>query len=288
MRRPVTRRRGASPIIATLFLIGITITAGVTLWSFRVQLPSSTIHIWYQTVSPNTMHPYGDGSDCIDVGSGANKTQICQSLPGIDIVVTNFEPSHLPLASLQFYFLCDGTVYLSGSLSEMAWVPGDPRTIGAGNGTTPTLGNCGTYTPPSAAFNRFMYFQQLTPSDPNLEAGDQLVISAQSFAPPYCAFAPSTLNVCWVTAAENAAIQADSKLKLPVTSYCPVPAYAPGANPAANGSYGLNQCDDDYHGVPTSSCYTVPGACEIDVAYTVNPPSLALRISMLNLFTPAT
>jgi flagellin-like protein len=283
MGRWRARRRGVSPIIATFFLIGITIVAGVTLWSLRVPLPSSGVRVWYETVSPSTMQTWADNSDCKNVGSGSNQTQVCEQLPALDIVIVNFQPSHLPLASLQFYFQCEGTIYLSGTLAAMAWVPGSTKTIGTGD-NVPVLGTCGAYTPPSAAFNRFMFFQQITPGDPNLEAGDQIVISAQSFSPPFCAFAPSTLNVCWLTSAQNAAVKADAKL---FPSSCPAPGYSAGANPAANGSYGLDECDDDYHGVPTSHCYTVSGACELDVAYLSQPASLALRISMLGLFSPS-
>ena len=261
----------------------MTIVAGLSLWSFRVKTPSTSVQIWYETVSPTTMEPWADGSDCKNVGSGTNQTQTCEPLPAIDIVVTGFQPSHLPIASLQLYFLCQGTVYLSGTLDEMAIVPGSTQTIGGGGVGIPTLGTCGNYTPPAAAFNRFMYFQQLTAGDPNLAAGDQFVISAQGYSPPYCPFAPSTLNTCWLTSADNSAVQANSKLW---PSYCPSPGYAKGANPATNGSYGLVQCDDDYHGVPTSSCYTVAGACEVDVAYTAQPASLALRLPLLNLFPP--
>lgn len=280
-RRRITRR-GASPILATVFLVALTIVAGTVLWGFRPSTPSSPVQIWYAASSPVTTQAYGDGSDCKNVGSGANATQVCETLPAIDIVVTGFEPSGLALSSLQFYFFCRGSVYLSGTLAALEWVPGSQATVGGGPGSgVPALGTCGSYVPPAAAFNRFMYFQQLRPGSPNLEPGDQLVIQAESFSPPSCAFAPSTLNICWISAAQNLAVQADAKL---FPSTCPSPAYAPQSNPASNGSYGLDGCDDDYHGVPTADCYTVTGACSMVVA-TIGPPaSIALRISTQGLF----
>lgn len=270
-----------TPVIATVFLVGMTIVAGTVLWGFRVQVPSSPVQIWYQTSSPVSTPTYGDGSDCKNVGSGASQTQVCETLPAIDIVVTRFEPSSLALASLQFYFMCEGTVYLSGTLAAMEWVPGTPATVGGGNGI-PALGTCGSYVPPSASFNRFMFFQQLNAGDPYLEAGDQFVIQAQGFSPPACPFAPSTTNICWLTAAENTVVKASTAWP----STCPSPQYANQANPATNGSYGLNGCDDDYHGVPTSDCYTTAGACSIVVAQIAPPSSVALRVSMQNLFSP--
>ena len=271
-----------APIIAVVFLVGMTIVAGTILWSFRVPLPATTVNVYYDTYGSATMQTYGDGSDCKNVGAGPTQTQTCELLPAIDIVVTGSSPAGLALSQLQLYFQCDGTVYLSGSLAAMEIVPGSTTTIGGGPGSgVPELGTCGSYTPPAAAFNRFMFFQQLNPGAQFLEPGDQFVIAAQSFSPPSCAFAPSTLNICWISAAQNTAVQAESKL---FPSTCPSPSYAQMANPATNGSYGLNGCDDDYHGVPTASCYTVVGACEIDVAYLGQPASLALRLSMVDLF----
>jgi flagellin-like protein len=278
-------RRAVSPIIAVIFLLGMTIVAGTLLWSFRVPLPASSVTIWYETLGSATMQPYEDGSDCKTAGMGANATETCDTLPAIDIVVTSSQPAGLSLSSLQLYFMCEGTVYLSGSLASMEIVPGSTGTIGGGPGTgVPQLGTCGSYVPPSAAFNRFMYFQQLTPGDNYLEPGDQFIISAQGFSPPYCAFAPSTLDTCWITAAENTVVQANSKL---FPSWCPVPQYDKNSNPATNGSYGLIGCDDDYHGVPTPDCYVTVGACELDVAYLGQPPALALRLSMVGLFAPS-
>lgn len=276
-------RRAASPIIAAVFLVGMTIVAGTVLWSFRLNLPSAPVQIWYQAVSPSPTQAYADGSDCKNVGPPMNQTQVWEPLTGIDIVVTHFQPSAMPLASLQLYFLCQGTVYLSGTVASLAWVPGNTGIIGGGPGSgVPALGMCGDYTPPSAAFNRFMFFEQVTPGDSNLQAGDQFVIFAQGFSPPYCAFAPSTSNICWLTASQEAVVQASTAFP----SSCPNPAYAAGDHPAANGSYGLNACDDDYHGVPTPQCYTVAGACTLDVVDLGQQSSLALSVSMVNLFAP--
>ncbi|HEV2167178.1 MAG TPA: archaellin/type IV pilin N-terminal domain-containing protein [Thermoplasmata archaeon] len=284
MRRFHRRRRAVSPIIATILLVGITIIAGISLWTLRFRFPTSNPQISFYVSGSGVMETFGDGSDCKTVGSGPSATQTCEVLPAIDVVVTSFSPSTLPVAKLQLYFHCEGTIYLTGTLASMEWVPGSTGTVGGPGNGVPGLGTCGSYTPPQAGFNRFMYYQQVTPGDANLEAGDQFVISAQSFSPPYCAFAPSTSNICWVTSAQNSLIQANSKL---FPSTCPSPGYVMGGNPAMNGSYGLNQCDDDYHGVPSSSCYTVSGNCEMDIIAVGPPPALALSLPFVNLYSPA-
>lgn len=283
LRRRRRSRVGATPIIATVFLVAMTLTAGAVLWSFHLQLPSSQAQIWYTTVSPFPTEAYADGSDCMNEGTGANQTQVCEPLSAVDVVVTNFQPAGIPLASLQFYFQCDGTDYLSGSVASIEWVPGNTGTIGGGPGSgVPSLGTCGSYVPPSAAFNRFGYFDQLTPGNPNLQVGDQFIIFAEGFAPPSCPFAPSTLNLCWLSSAQNAVVKAATSFP----SSCPAPSYAAGDSPATNGSYALNGCDDDYHGVPTPDCYTVVGACSLNLVDQAQQGQLALGLSMLNLFSP--
>ncbi|HEV2317235.1 MAG TPA: archaellin/type IV pilin N-terminal domain-containing protein [Thermoplasmata archaeon] len=282
LRRPATR--GVSPIIGGILLVGLTIVAGTVLWGFRVQFPSTPVQIWYETESPVPSEAYADGSDCHNVGSGANATQVCDGLTAIEIVVTSFQPSYLALSSLQLYFSCDGSTYLSGTLAAMEWNPGSTGTIGGGPGSgVPSLGTCGSYVPPRAAFNRFMFFQAIDPGATGLQAGDRFVIFAEGFTPPSCRFAPSTLDVCWIDAGQNSAVQSNSKL---FPSTCPVPSYAANANPATNGSYGLNGCDDDYHGVPDPACYLVAGACGVTVAYLGPPDALALRVSMVGLLSP--
>lgn len=274
-------KRAAAPIIAVVFMVGMTIVAGAVLWTFHVQLPAARVQILYSTVSPFATQAYGDGSDCTNVGAGANQTQICEPLAALDIVVSSFQPAGMPISSLQLYFQCEGTFYLSASVASLEWIPGSTGTVGGGAGT-PALGTCGSYSPPSASWNRFMYFDQLIPGSTNLHVGDQFIIFDQGFTPASCAFAPSTQNVCWLSSAQNDLVKASTSFP----STCPSPQYAGGANPATNGSYGLNGCDDDYHGVPTPLCYTVVGACTLDVVDQAQQGSLALSLSMFDLVSP--
>lgn len=171
-------RRGASPIIAQLFIIGMTIAAGSILFAFRPPVPPQPASMQYFAIGGQSEQTWGDGSDCKNV----NGEQSCLSIGAIDIVLTQWSPSALPIKSVTFYLLCNGTVYLSATLRDMAWIPGSTGTIG---GNAPQLGKCGKFVPPAAAFNRLAFFEQLDPNSTLLVHGDQIVLF-EPFEPPNC------------------------------------------------------------------------------------------------------
>lgn len=171
-RRP---RRGVSTIIATVLLVGITLTAGLLLWKFRPNVPSPSPSFSFQAVGNVPEPTWGDPTDC---SPASTPPQECQSLPATFIIVTSHFPSVIPVADLSFTFVCNGTVYLTAKLQAMEWVPG---TTGAPSGSAPQLGSCGSYVPPRAAFNRLAFFDQTTPGALNLANGDALVIYQRTF-----------------------------------------------------------------------------------------------------------
>ena len=199
-------------------MLALTVVCGTLLWTFRPAVPAGPAGIWYQVVGNQSEPAWGDGSDCTNV----NGTQQCHTLPAFDVLFTQQTSGGLSLNLLHLDFLCNGTEYLSASLASIEWVPGTPSTPG---GSAPQLGHCGTYTPPSAAFNRFAYFQQLAPGAPNLQPGDEIVVYAHTF---------TTFN------------------------------------------------DDDFHGAPPW-CYSVPGACDIEISYSVPPASFETSISLYGI-----
>ncbi len=192
-RRPAFRlrnRRAASPIIATILLVAITVTLVAVLVAFLRPPPLGKPSALYYTVQGGLTEPaWGDGSDC----SNVNGAQQCLSLPAFELILTMQAPSGMPLSFLTLYFFCNSTVYLKASLAAMEWVPGTSATPG---GNAPQLGHCGSYVPPAAAFNRLAFFQQLNPGSTNLIDGDVLVVYAHTFtsfkdddfhgAPPWC------------------------------------------------------------------------------------------------------
>ncbi len=242
------RRRGNSraviPIIANVLLVEMVVAAGSILFAFRPALPPQPSAIYYQAETGPGEPTWGDGSDCKTV----NGVQSCAVLPSLDIILTASSPPNVLVSSLYFYLFCNGTVYLSGTLSQITWTPGaaqpaapltspaPPLPPGA---STPQLGHCGTYTPPAAAFNRLVYFHQLVPGAATVQTGDMIVLYTHTFEPPNC----------------------------------PNPQYKNGV---------LVACDDDFHGAPTW-CYDVQGACNIDLIYGGPPTVSLLQIPLYGL-----
>ncbi len=171
--------RGIAPIIATVFLVAMTVAVGAILYLLRPPLPPVPSTIDYQVITGSSIEAWGDGSDCKTV----NSTQSCLPLPAIQIVLTDHSPQTIFLSTLTFYLMCNGTVYLQASLPAMEVVPGSTASIPS---TAPQLGYCGSYVPPKAAFNRLAFFDQLAPGSTTLQAGDTLVLYAHTFEPPNC------------------------------------------------------------------------------------------------------
>jgi hypothetical protein len=172
-------RRAVSPIVAQIFLVGLTVVLVTTLFAFRPALPPQPSKLYYQVQAGGSEPAWGDGSDCTTV----NNVQTCLSLPVIGITLTVSSPGTLLVSSLTFYLFCNGTIYLTAPLKQMEWVPGTAATVGGG---APQLGHCGSYTPPSAAWNRLAYFNQLVPAHTTIVTGDYIVLYAHSFQPPNC------------------------------------------------------------------------------------------------------
>lgn len=176
-RRPPSahrRRRAVSPIIATVLLVGITIVAGTLLWAFRPPVPPAPPSLTYVGLGQQSEPAWGDPTDCTNTSIYAT----CNVLPAVFVVVTSHAPVNLNLAQIEFLFRCNGTILLSGSLQALEVVPGTGSSPGA---SSPTLGNCGTWTPNSYGFgatyfNRLGYFQQVQRGATTLTNGDQLVI----------------------------------------------------------------------------------------------------------------
>jgi flagellin-like protein len=188
-------RRGVTPVIETILLVGITVAAAAILYSFRPALPSAPLLLDTYVSTIANEPAYGDGSECRDV----NGVQTCTSLPAIGIVLV--DPPPIVLTDLQFIFLCNGTVYISSSLSAMEWVPGSTGTVGTG----PQVSHCGSFTPPKTMWNRVAFFEQVSPGDPVLHPGDMLVFYAHTFltfkdddfhgAPEFCYSVPNACTI---------------------------------------------------------------------------------------------
>lgn len=154
-------------------LVAITVVTVTILFSFRPSLPNSPISFQLFASESGDQPAWGDGSDCKNV----NGVQTCLTLP--TIVIDFLNPPAVQTSQVLMVFDCNGSVYLSATLADMAWVPGSTSTVG---GTGPQLSHCGTYTPPKAAWNRFAFFDQLDPGSTVLHPGDTLVVYAHTFS----------------------------------------------------------------------------------------------------------
>jgi flagellin-like protein len=182
LRRYRRRRRGVSPILATIFLLGITIVLAGVLVAFRPVYPSQWISISYLADQVGSAPVWGDGTDCKTV----NGVETCPDLPVLYITMTGVSPSNLPITNLVFVLYCNGTVYLEATLSAMATLPGTGENTPGPD--APQLQHCGTYTPPAAAYNRLAYFTQIDPGSTYLRPGDTLVLYTRTFNAPISGF----------------------------------------------------------------------------------------------------
>ena len=106
--------------------------------------------------------------------SGMNTTQF---------IISSHSPSSISLANVGLIFICNGTVFVNGSLASMTWYPGS-STGPAPN--APHLGKCGTFIPSgsySTLYNRFGIFVPLSQNTPELQDGDTFVMYVHTSSP---------------------------------------------------------------------------------------------------------
>jgi hypothetical protein len=273
------RRPAVSTVIAAVLLLGITIVAGVLLWTLVLSPPPAPPKLYYTATSGLTYPVWGDPTDCspllphapsyylgngsgdprwntymnawwADCEAGTNGTY--NSMNVTEIVFTQVSQP-VSLASVQFNFICHNatpapltTFLVRGSLQAMSWFPGSSQTVPS---NAPQLWSCGTFNASgyggganSVYYNRLGFFKPLTAGATMLEPGDSIVIYVHS---------------------QNAVLEAPSPIEPPSTWF--------------------HNDFDDYHGAP-AWCFTSPGACTIDLVDTAikNQPVLA-SISLLSL-----
>ena len=111
-RRPVRQgRRAVSPIISSILLTGITIAAGVVLWTFRVQTPSAGVQVEYVAEGDQTEPAWGDPTDC----SNTSIYAACDGLPAFFLIFTSHAPESILLSQLDFDLRCNKTSLLNGT-----------------------------------------------------------------------------------------------------------------------------------------------------------------------------
>jgi flagellin-like protein len=270
--RQARRKRAVSPIIATVFLVGITITAGTLLWMFSVRPASPPPTVWYQAQGGYTYPAWGDPTDCSPVmpyaqsyylgnGSGDARwstymnawwSQCEYSTVGtynnmnVSLISITRVSQPVLLSSVKFEFVCYNatptpihTILVGGSLQAMSWFPGSSYTLSA---NAPKLGSCGTFNATTfyhaqangIYYNRLGFYDPLSASQTLLTPGDAFVLYVHT---------------------GNSVREAASPIE-PQSTW--------------------NQPDtDDYHGAPPW-CFANPGACTIYLIDTATSPNVVL------------
>lgn len=163
-----------SPIIASILLIGITVAAGVVLWTLRIQTPQGGVDVEYFAEGGETEPAWGDPTDCSNETIYAS----CDGIPAFFIVFTAHSPDKLLLSNLDFEIKCNGTSLVNGTFAAMEVIPGSGNNPSSGS---PALGKCGTWKPSASGnqatyFNRLAFFDQIDPHATVLENGDIFVV----------------------------------------------------------------------------------------------------------------
>ncbi len=181
MRRP--RPRGVSNIIAVMLLVAMTVIAAAVLFAFKPPIPTAPSTIYYTVENGVTAPTWGDLTDCANIDDPST----CAQQPAVDIIFTTQSPSTMPLSSIEFYFICNGTVYFQASLPNMLYVPttnhaANFNCVGASSNC---LGVCGDYNPAKVfgtdiPFSRLGFFWPLNANETYLTDGDSIVMYIHS------------------------------------------------------------------------------------------------------------
>jgi hypothetical protein len=265
-------------VIGAILLIGLTVSAGVILWTFHFYQPPAPPSVSFVVRSGGSNPVWGDPTDCQPQGSwhyplsGAtnirnwNNGFLAQCaypatsgnyslLNTTQLIFSSQSAGGIPLSEIQMTFVCNGTVLLTGSFQSMTWFPGSSFSVAA---NAPTLGFCGSFDAGgfgggafSTLYNRLGIFVPIRQNVSVLENGDTFILYIHNGGYPLD-FACTTSFIV--------------------------------------GYYGL--CGsvrngpifdfDDYHGVPPW-CFSGPGQCTIYLTYTGNPSTLLATIPVYTL-----
>lgn len=270
--------RAVSDVISSVFLVAITVILLIVVFLIRVPLPATPPAISYDALIDTKYPVFGDPTDCHPnlpyswtyyLGNGTGdprwntymndwtsecengNTGIYNQMNATRIVITSVSQT-IPLKYLQFAFVCtnytptfDQTNLVRGALAGMEFVP----SAGAQNFTSssPLLGYCATLRAEGSGAAS-TYYNRLGFFDP-LSYSSAILTPGQAI-------------VIYLHTA-------DSVFEAP--------------NPIEPQSSWNHPDDDDYHGAPPW-CFTVSGACQVELFDTQwNPAVEVLSLSMYQL-----
>jgi hypothetical protein len=167
--------------VAVVLLVLLTVLLMSFLVAFKPPLPQARSSLYYSVQTGLTAPTWGDGTDCANISN----PQSCSVLPAIDIVFTTQSPGTMPVTSLEFYFFCNGTIYLQSSFPNIEYVPSTSHgaNFDCTGANANCLGVCGTFNPAldfnhgnPIPFNRLGYFWQIHPNATYLNDGDSIML----------------------------------------------------------------------------------------------------------------
>jgi flagellin-like protein len=279
----LTRRRGVSEIVGAVLLIALTLVAGTLLWTFRIYTPPAPPTIGFVVRSGGSNPVWGDPTDCQPQGTwhyplvGATNISNWNNgfynecaypatsgnyslLNSTELIISTSSPADIPLADIDFTFICNGTDLLNGSLASMTWFPGS-STDPAPN--APYLGYCGTFDAGgygggafSTYYNRLGIFVPIQAGVSVLQNGDTFILYIHNGGYPldYACTTTSLVRYYGICGGVTNG---------PIFDF------------------------DDYHGVPPW-CFTSRDLCTIYMTYTGNPGALLATIPVYTLVPTAT
>ncbi|HTP56070.1 MAG TPA: archaellin/type IV pilin N-terminal domain-containing protein [Thermoplasmata archaeon] len=270
-RRSFRGRRGISETISAVLLVVITVILVVLIYAFHFPLKGNPPNVSYQVNTGFSRPVWGDPTDCYPnlphppsyyLGHGQSRSLYntymnawwddCEygdsgtyNNMNVSAIQISQVSSAIPLQDVEFQFICTNTTpkyvqttLVEGPLYDMEWEPGSSQNLSA---NAPKLGFCATYD--AGGFGggaNSVYYNRLGYFDPlNANAAD---------------LAPGQTLIIYVHTPDSV-LEAPNPLE-PVSTW--------------NVSDG-----DDYHGAPPW-CFTVVGACEINLIDTAWSPNVIL------------
>jgi len=261
------RHRGISEVIGSILLVGITVILVLTVYFIRFPLTPAPPSISYQAVTGGTRPVWGDPTDCrpahLDpatyLGPGKSRTLYndymnawwadCEygdigiyNLMNVSAIQIVDVSKAIPLTDVEFQFVCTNYTpkYVQTDLvqGQLGAMEWVPGSNQNLSASAPTIGKCATYTPKQGA--NTVYYNRLGYFDP---------VDYQ-----HADLAPGQTIIIYVHT-PNSVLEAPNPIE-PVNTW------------------NISD-DDDYHGAPPW-CFTVPGACQINLIDTEYRPGIIL------------
>lgn len=292
-----------------ILLVGLTLIAGIILWTFRIYTPPAPPIITFQVHSGGSNPVWGDPTDCQPQGYQLSQYPLSaaqittwdrawdsqcdpanppytgnySAMNTTAVVIATHSPATLPLSDITFTFECNGnyapspytenkiTVLLTGSLDLMTWFPGSGPP--PSSSSAPTLGYCGGFDASGYGGGAFgVLYNRLgifTPLQQNVS-----VLENGDTLLLYIH------NGGWPTDFYCVLIQAGEFGG--DTTDCPIWS---ASEPASDWAVPIIDYDD-YHGAPPW-CFTAMNACTILLTYTGNPYTVLATIPVYSLAPPS-